>query len=121
MRSPWGGRTYYSFNRGDSFAKRLGVGMLANIGVLRNTICQFFGVCPRTIGYILRVYKKDGIEGLRVYKQGPEGIEEELRQFVIKRYLELEGTRGYQRKILEAIEEKVEDGEFKKTICRSKL
>ncbi len=117
----WGGRLYYSFNRSDLFAKKLGVAMLANMGVLRNTICSFFQVSLRTITNILTIYKKEGVEGLRDYKPGPSSIEEELKQFVIKKYIELEGTRGYQNKILEAVEEKVKEGDFQRGISRSKL
>ena len=117
----WGGRFYYSFNRNDLFAKKLGVAMLANMGVLRNTICSFFQVSLRTVTNILTIYKKGGLEGLKDYKQGPTAIEEELKQFVIKKYIELEGIRGYQNKILEAVEEKVKEGDFKKGISRSKL
>jgi len=102
-------------------ANKIGVAILANIGVLRSTICEFFQVSRRTITNILEIYKSEGVEGLKDYKQGPASIEDELKQFVIKKYIELEGTRGYQNKILEAVEEKVKEGDFKKSICRSML
>ncbi|MBA7538175.1 hypothetical protein ES705_30449 [subsurface metagenome] len=55
------------------------------------------------------------------YKHGAPPIEEELRSFVIKMFIELENTRGYQNKILEAVEKKVEDGEIRKSISRTTL
>jgi hypothetical protein len=41
---------------------------------------------------VLDVYTEKGVEGLRDYKQGPSAIGEEVRQFVIKKYLEFEVT-----------------------------
>lgn len=117
----WGGRLYYSFNRNDLFAKNIGISILANNGVLRKTICDFFQVSRRTITNILAIYKAKGIEGLKDYKPGPASIEYELKQFVIKRYIELEGTRGYQKNILKAVEEKAKEGDFKKGISRSMM
>jgi len=117
----WGGRLYYSFCRSDLFEKKLGVAILANIGVLRSTICEFFRVSRRTVTNILEIYKSEGIEGLKDYKPGPAAIEDELKQFVIKKYIELGGNRGYQKKILEAVEEKAKEGDFRNGICRSML
>lgn len=117
----WGGRLYYSFNRNDLLAKNIGISILANNGVLRKTICDFFQVNRRTITNILAIYKAKGIEGLKYYKTGPASIEYELKQFVIKKYIELEGTRGYQKSILKAVEEKAKVGDFKKGISRSMM
>lgn len=117
----WGGRLYYSFNRNDLLAKNIGISILANNGVLRKTICDFFQVNRRTITNILAIYKAKGIEGLKYYKTGPASIEYELKQFVIKKYIELEGTRGYQKNILKAVEEKAKVGDFKKGISRSMM
>jgi len=117
----WGGRLYYSFNRNDLFAKKLGISILANNGVLKRTICDFFQVSRRAITNILAIYKAKGIEGLKAYKPGPASVEYELKQFVIKKYIELEGTRGYQKDILKAVEEKAKEGDFKKGISRSMM
>lgn len=117
----WGGRLYYSFNRSDLFGKKLGIAILTNIGVLRNTICTLFQISRRTITNIVEVYESKGVEGLKDYKPGPASVEEELRQFVIKKYIELAGTRGFQNKILNAVEEKAAGGDFKKGISRSML
>ena len=117
----WGGRLYYSFNRSDLFEKKLGIALLANLGVLRKTICSLFQISRRTITNIVDVYKNKGVAGLKDYKPGPESVEEELIQFVIKKYIELEGKRGFQNKILEAVEEKAVRGEFKNSISRSML
>ena len=116
----WGGRQYYSFHRDDLFAKKLGVAILANIGVLHKTICEFFKISRNTVTNILSVYRERGAEGLTEYKQGP-GVEQELITFVRQKFVEVEGQRGYQRKILEAIEEKVQAGVFTKGISRTKL
>ena len=117
----WGGRLYYSFNRNDLFEKNLGIAMLANIGVHRKTICDVYKISRRTITNILAIYKSEGVEGLRDYRPGPAAIEEELRAYVIKKYIELGNTRGYQNKILEAVEEKGKAGDFRKGISRSML
>lgn len=117
----WGGILYYSFNRNDLLAKNIGISIFANNGVLRKTICDFFQVNRRTITNILAIYKAKGIEGLKDYKPGPASIEYELKQFVIKKYIELEGTRGYQKIILKAAEEKAKEGDFKKGISRSMM
>ena len=103
----WGGKIYYSFNRSNLFTKKLGIALLAGIGVVRKTICDFFNVSRHTVANIVKCYEEQGVEGLRKYKPGPSSTSEELRQFVIKKYIELEGIRGFQNKILEAIEEKV--------------
>ena len=117
----WGGILYYSFYRNDLLAKNIGISIFANNGVLRKTICDFFKVNRRTVTNILAIYKDKGIDGLKDHKPGPASIEYELKQFVIKKYIELEGTRGYQKNILKAVEEKVKEGDFKKGICRSMM
>lgn len=117
----WGGILYYSFNRNDVLAKNIGISIFANNGVLKKTICDFFQISRRTITNILAIYKAKGIEGLKDYKPGPALIEYELKQFVIKKYIELEGTRGYQKFILKAVEEKAKEGDFKKGISRSMM
>ena len=117
----WGGMIYYSFNRSNLFAKKLGIALLATIGVLQKTICEFFKVSRHTIAHVLEIYTEKGIEGLKDYKQGPSATSEEIRQFVIKKYLELEGTRGYQDKIINAVEAKAAEGYFEKSICRSMM
>ena len=55
------------------------------------------------------------------YHHGAPGVEKEVKAFVIKMYLELDKCRGYQRRILEAVEEKAKAGEFKKSISRTTL
>ena len=86
----WGGMMYYSFNRSNLFARKLGIALLATIGILQKTICEFFQISRHTIANVLEVYQKNGVEGLKDYKQGPSGTSEEIRQFVIKKYLEFE-------------------------------
>jgi transposase len=117
----WGGKIYYSFNRNNLFAKKLGIAMLAGLGVLQKTICELFNVSRHTIANIVKFYDEQGIEGLQSYKPGPVSTSEELKQYVIKKYIELEGTRGYQNKILEEVNAKVEEGEFRKSILRGML
>ena len=117
----WGGKIYYSFNRNNLFAKKLGIAILAGLGVLQKTICELFHVSRHTIANIVKFYEEQGIEGLQSYKPGPVSTSEELKQYVIKKYIELEGTRGYQNKILEEVKEKVEEGEFRKSISRGML
>jgi len=117
----WGGKIYYSFNRNHIFAKKLGIAMLAGLGVLQKTICGFFNVSRHTIAHIVKIYDEEGIEGLQSYKPGPVSTSEELKQYVIKKYIELEGTGGYQNKILEEVSAKAEEGEFRKSISRGML
>ena len=59
----WAGMVYYSFNRSNLFAKKLGVALLATIGILQKTICEFFKVSRHTIANVLEVYREKGIEG----------------------------------------------------------
>ena len=116
----WGGMNYYSFNRNDLFAKKFGITLLAGLGVARNTICEFFKISRNTIGNIQKVFTEKGVEGLKDYKPGPSSISEEVEQFVIKQYRELEGTRGYQNRILEAVQKKVEEGYFESNYSAKK-
>jgi len=108
------GKLYYSFNMNNLFAKNIGIALLDSIGVIQKTICDFFKVSRNTITNISKVYKEDGIDGLKNYKHGAPAIEDELKAFVIKKYIELEGSRGYQKAILEAVAKKVKEGDFKK-------
>ena len=117
----WGGKIYYSFNRNNLFTKKLGIAILAGLGVLQKTICEFFNVSRHTIANIVKFYEEQGVEGLQSYKPGPTPTSEELKQYVIKKYIELEGSRGYQNKILEGIKGKVEEGEFRKSISRGMM
>lgn len=117
----WGGRLFYSFNRSDMLAKKIGIALFTDLGVLRKTICDFFKISRRTVTNISAIYKREGFDGLKDYKPGPAATEDELKAFVIKKYIELEGSRGYQNKILEAVAEKAKEGDFKKGISRSML
>jgi len=80
-----------------------------------------FRISRRTITNIFAIYQREGFDGLKNYKPGPLAIEDELKQFVTKKYIELEGSRGYQKEILEAVAKKAKEGDFKKGICRSML
>jgi len=117
----WGGRLFYSFNRFDSLSKKIGIAMLARLGVLQKTICDFFNISRHTIRRILSIYQEQGVNGLVSFKPGPEPVSEELRQFVIKMYLEIKDTYGYQKKILDEIKVKEKEGLFKKSIGRTML
>jgi len=117
----WGGLIYYSFNRNDLFAKKFGVTLLAGLGVAHKTICEFFKISRNTIANIQKIFTEKGAGGLKDHKPGPSSISEEVKQFVIKQYRELEGTRGYQNRILEAVQKKVEEGYFEKGISRSMM
>ena len=63
----WGGKIYYSFNRNNLFAKKLGIAILAGLGVLQKTICELFNVSRHTIAHIVKFYEEQGIEGLQTY------------------------------------------------------
>jgi len=117
----WGGLIYYSFNRNDLFAQKLGIILLAGLGVAQKTICEFFKISRNTIANIQKIFTEKGAEGLKDYKPGPSSISEEVKQFVIKQYRELEGTRGYQNRILKTVQTKVEEGYFEKGISRSMM
>ena len=114
----WAGKAYYFFNREDIFAKNVGIAIMASIGVLQKTLCEIFRVSRRTVIRIKKIYSTQGLEALKDYRKGPVGIEKDLKDFIIKKYRELEGVRGYQNKILSLVQEKYEKGEFKSTISR---
>ena len=117
----WGGRLYYSYRKSNSFEKRLGVAILARLGVLQQTISDFFGVERHTVRNILCIYDKEGLEGLQNYRVGRRGIQPELQKFVIQKYVELAGKRGYQNMILQAIKMKVGEGLFSRSVSRGEL
>jgi len=117
----WGGRLYYSFHRNNSFEKNLGIAILARLGVVQQTIGELFAVERHTVGNILSIYDKEGLAGLQEYKVGRRGVGPELQSFVIQKYIELQGTRGYQNMILEAITENVAQGLFSRCISRGEL
>jgi len=117
----WGGARYFSFNRNDLVSTLLGIAQLDSISVFQKTICEIFKVSRNTITNVSRVYKRDGIAGLLNYHHGAPKVEEELKSFIVKMYIELENSRGYQRKILDAVNEKVKEGEFRKGISRTTL
>ena len=117
----WGGRVFYSFNRKDTFAGNLGIALLANLGVLKKTISEMFRVNRRTVKRVHEVYRREGVEGLKEYRKGPQRVEEGLKAFVIEKYVELDKKWGYQQAIVEAVHRKVEEGIFRKGISRSTL
>jgi hypothetical protein len=117
----WGGRVFYSFNRQDAFARKLGIALLGKLGVLKKTISEIFAVERRTVRNVITLYQEEGIEGLRDHRQGPQAVARELKAFVINKYVELDGQWGYQQEILRAVEQKVEEGLFSKGISRSML
>jgi len=117
----WGGRVFYSFNRKDTFAGNLGIALLANLGVLKKTISEMFRVNRRTVKRVHEVYRREGVEGLKEYRKGPQRVEEGLKAFVIEKYVELNKKWGYQQAIVEAVHRKVEEGIFRKGISRSTL
>ena len=117
----WAGKAYYFFNREDTFAKNVGIAIMASIGVLQKKLCEIFRVSRRTVVRIKIIYDTQGVEALKDYRKGPVGIEKDLKDFIIKKYTELEGVRGYQNKILSLVQEKYEKGEFKSTISRGRM
>jgi len=117
----WAGKAYYFFNREDTFAKNVGIAIMASIGVLQKALCEIFRVSRRTVIRIKKIYDTQGLEGLKDYRKGPVGIEKDLKDFIIKKYTEFEGVRGYQNKILSLVQEKHERGEFKSTISRGRM
>jgi hypothetical protein len=121
VRIYWGGLSFYAYHENDAFEKKLGIALLAHQGVLYQTICELFDVNRHTVRKILGVYTKSGVSGLQEYHQGPEAIEEALRTFVITEYIRLNGQRGYQNMILDAIAKKVQEGLFRSALSRSKM
>ena len=121
VRIYWGGLSFYAYHENDSFEKKLGIALLANQGVLHQTICELFAVNRHTVRKILAVYTKSGAPGLQEYHQGPVAIEEALRTFVITEYIRLHAQRGFQNMILNAIAKKAEEGLFRSALSRSKM
>lgn len=117
----WAGRPYYSFDRTDHYAKNLGIWLLASLRVRHQDIQRLFGVSGKTIKRVLALIKKDGLQALTDYRRGAPELDRQIRDFVIARYQEFEGTRGYQTMILDAVQERYEKGEFSRTISRQSL
>ena len=117
----WAGNPYYSFSRTDHFAKNLGISLLASLRVRHKDIQRLFGVSGMTIKRVLALIKKNGLRALTDYRPGAPGLDQKIRDFVIARYKELEGTRGYQTMILDAVQERYKKGEFSRTISRQSL
>jgi hypothetical protein len=121
VRLYWGPLPFYCYKQNDPEGMKIGLVMLANQGMSHQSIGELFGVNRHTVGKIQTVYEKSGIEGLRNHHQGPERIDEATCAFVITEYARLNGGRGYQKKILDAIAEKAKEGIFPCTISRSKM
>jgi len=117
----WAGKEYYCFNRNDRIGKNIGIATMSAIGVYQKTIMDIFNVGRNTITRVHSIYKRNGLQGLVGYKQGPMGLEDELRNFVIDMYKKLQGNRGYQNTILSLVKQKYEKGEFESTLSRGKL
>jgi hypothetical protein len=103
----WAGNPYYSFNRDDHFSKNLGIVLLDSLGVAQKDIQRLFGVGRNTITRVAALFRQKGAEGLVDYKQGRQGLPQEIEDFVVSRYKELEGSRGYQNVILEEVRDKL--------------
>jgi hypothetical protein len=117
----WGGRLFYTYRRNNEFEKKLCITLLARLGVLQKTIAELCDVERHTVRNIVSFYDKEGPEGLRDYKVGRRAVPPELQRFVIQKYVELNGTRGYQNMILEAIEKKVDEGLFFRNVSRGEV
>jgi len=117
----WAGMEYYSFNRDDRTAKSIGIAIMSSIGVSQKDICLIFQVSRNTITNISSRVDTFGFDGLVGYRPGPKIIDEEMRKFVIGKYLELDGRWGYQRAILEEMRQKYEKGEFPQVLSRQSL
>ena len=117
----WAGKPYYSFSRTDHFAKNLGISLLASLRVRHKDIQRLFGVSGKTIKRVLALIKKNGLRALSDYRPGAPELDQKIKDFVIARYTELEGTRGYQTMILDAVEEQYKKGEFSRAISRQTL
>ncbi len=96
----WGGTPYFSFNRNDLFSTLLGIAQLDSIHVVHKTICEIFKVSRNTITNVSNIYRENGVGGLLNYHHGAPGVEKALKSFAIKMYLDLDKSRGYQRRIL---------------------
>src|SRR4030042_507974 len=117
----WAGKPYYSCSRSAHFAKNLGISLLASLRVRHKDIQRLFGVSGKTIKRILALIKKNGLRALSDYRPGAPEVDQKIRDVVIEPYKELEGTRGYQTKILDAVQERYKKGEFSRTISRQSL
>jgi len=117
----WAGLPYYRFNPQNTLAKNIGVAVLAAIGVARKDIQRLFGVSRSTVKRIHAIWMSHGTEGLKDYHQGAPALDGGIKELVIELYKGLEGRRGYQGMILEAVKEKYEKGEFSRTISRQSL
>src|SRR4030042_3469620 len=117
----WAGLPHYRCNPEDAVAKNIGIALLAGIGVARKDIQRLFGVSRSTVKRIQSIWRSTGAEGLKDYHQGAPGLDGGIKEFVIELYKGLEGRRGYQGMILEAVKEKYEKGEFARTISRQRL
>ena len=117
----WACLPYYCFHREDRFKKNLGIALLESLGVAQKDIQRLFKVGRNTITRIASLYGTKGPDGLIGYQQGPKPLEKEIQDFVIARYKELEGARGYQNTILEAVRAKCQKGEFARPISRQTL
>ena len=121
VRLYWGPLPFYGYKQNDLQGEKLGIAMLASQGMTHQSIAELFGINRHTVGEIKAVYEKSGIEGLRNHHQGRERIDESTCAFVIAEYARLNGSRGYQNKILDAIAEKAKEGIFPCAISRSKM
>jgi hypothetical protein len=117
----WAAKPYYSFSRTDHFAKNLGIYLLASIKVRHKDIQRLFAVSGKTVKRILALIKKNGFQALTDYRPGAPELDQKIKDFVIAHYTELEGTRGYQTMILDAVKDQYQKGEFFRTISRQSL
>lgn len=121
VRLYWGPLPFYAYRQNDLEGMKVGMVMLANQGMTHESIGELFGINRHTVGKIQAVYEKSGMDGLRKHHQGPERIDEMTCAFVITEYVRLNGVRGYQNRILDAITEKAKEGIFPCAISRSKM
>ncbi len=121
VRLYWGPLPFYAYKQDDPEGMRIGIVMLANQGMNHQSIGELFSINRHTVGKIQAVYEKSGMDGLRNHHQGLERIDEATCAFVITEYARLNGARGYQNKILDAIAEKAKEGIFTCAISRSKM
>jgi hypothetical protein len=121
VRLYWGPLPFYGYRQDDPEGKKLGIAMLASQGMNHQSIGELFGINRHTVGEIHAVYEKSGIEGLKNHHQGPARIDEATCAFVIAEHARLNGKRGYQNALLEAIAEKAKEGIFPCAISRSKM
>ena len=117
----WGGRIYYRYHQDDRLTKNIGLATMSSIGVKQKTLCTIFNVGRNTITRVNKIYKEKGITGLFYYNQGITKIESILKDFIIKKYIELKDMRGYQNEILKLVNIDYENGIFNSKISRSKM